>query len=151
MSDDKQKLQWGRGGYTAEIGSGEVRSCDRSPGFNGAAVVTPRKFVPFAERRNARYRLQWGRGGYTAEIRMARVLERSTEALQWGRGGYTAEIRRRGIWATEGPLASMGPRWLHRGNRSEREMVAAVEAASMGPRWLHRGNPDRRDARSAAR
>ncbi len=84
--------------------------------------------------------LQWGRGGYTAEIKSFAAALQDAFPLQWGRGGYTAEIQLIAVLDRFWREASMGPRWLHRGNPRQTLRSALAGTASMGPRWLHRGN-----------
>ena len=114
----EERLQWGRGGTTAE-------TC---PHRSSQAGPSPS--------------LQWGRGGTTAETHEQRV--RSDECLlasmgprwhdrgnrvawtldgkvgselQWGRGGTTAETAGSEVQRSDYIPASMGPRWHDRGNR----------------------------------
>ncbi len=133
-------LQWGRGLSTAEIGrwpwpsaprlyaSMGPRSFNRGnrtkkmvariglPGFNGAAVFQPRKWVD-----------------QYADVKEA-------HPLQWGRGLSTAEMSIRDVADIMGNCASMGPRSFNRGNSGRLKVVAYVPLASMGPRSFNRGN-----------
>ncbi len=86
------RLQWGRGGYTAEISTPTSVRCTQAGlqwGRGGYTAEMEGRACCDRTRRS----LQWGRGGYTAEIDNVIVEEREPRMLQWGRGGYTAEIR----------------------------------------------------------
>ncbi len=84
-------LQWGRAFYSAEIGAADLQA------LTDAA-------------------LQWGRAFYSAEIAEFTAMGSLTASLQWGRAFYSAEMRRRGFHSGYRSQASMGPRFLQRGN-----------------------------------
>ena len=110
-----ERLQWGRGLSTAEMGVHALRRTPANSSFNGAAVFQPRKSSPAGAARSVG-ELQWGRGLSTAEIESwgrprpqclsfngAAVFQprkwligdfprRHGGSLQWGRGLSTAEI-----------------------------------------------------------
>ena len=115
MTRWKLSLQWGRGGFTAEMS----KSC-RLPCRSA--------------------RLQWGRGGFTAEISVICASIGPFSPLQWGRGGFTAEMTEWKRRNTDGRHASMGPRWIHRGDGWRVDNGKHKGIASMGPRWIHRGD-----------
>ena len=143
-------------------------------GFNGAAVVGPRKQDPSQGQLSAQLALQWGRGRWTAETSDGAGIDKSIIALQWGRGRWTAETHKDYLaLLTYARDASMGPRSLDRGNRGApsawgvslwgcngaavvgprkhggARVLADAGEASMGPRSLDRGNLGGGSTRSA--
>jgi len=86
-------------------------------GFNGAAVLSLRK---------------WGVGAFFAVQR---------GRLQWGRSSFTAEIPYPTTETIAARIASMGPQFFHCGNKYRRTTVDTNIHASMGPQFFHCGNP----------
>ena len=84
-------LQWGRGFEAAETMSGTVKGCREFRGFNGAAVLRPRKRENRDGTRSHESALQWGRGFEAAETRVVGQLSPIAVRLQWGRGFEAAE------------------------------------------------------------
>ncbi len=157
------RLQWGRGLWTAESESLTDELAKHYRLQWGRGLWT-------AESPAASYisgyhlQLQWGRGLWTAESSMRVKSARCRSLLQWGRGLWTAERmgwggnRRkrktwlqwgRGLWTAERPRgcppdspshrASMGPRSLDRGERRDprappARRVSFNGAAVFGPR-----------------
>ena len=135
-----RELQWGRGRSTAESPRERVRvlarrrasmgprSFDRgedrrgaepgraSPGFNGAAVVRPRR---------------------------ARARESGNRTRCGFNGAAVVRPRRDGQRGVADPLvgASMGPRSFDRGERPQAAAASKTAPASMGPRSFDRGEP----------
>src|SRR5258706_493811 len=107
-------LQWGRGLGTAERKRSRSRNT-RPRGFNGAAVLGPRRGNRSALRNPARAWLQWGRGLGTAESFKRNLSALPRTELQWGRGLGTAESFVRRITTGSEEPASMGPRSWDRG------------------------------------
>ena len=62
------------------------------------------------------------------------------EVLQWGRGLLAAEMRPPNAALTLAIEASMGPRFISRGNLDKIVERAGESFASMGPRFISRGN-----------
>ena len=135
------ELQWGRGSSPAETRPRRIHSSPhqrasmgpreftrgdsarwrgqltRSPSFNGAAGVHPRR----------RCRTWWT----CSEV----------PRLQWGRGSSPAETR--GGRGRHPPIgdASMGPREFTRGDDGQPAGLRQRRRASMGPREFTRGDP----------
>src|SRR5260221_511967 len=143
-------LQWGRGLGTAERQK-ETEGAGETAGFNGAAVLGPRRVrgahrcsllentASMGPRSWARgepratrtalpvSQLQWGRGLGTAEREERAPLRTGIAELQWGRGLGTAERRRITAPLREVFDASMGPRSWDRG---EEEIALSKHAAA---------------------
>ena len=128
-------LQWGRGFEAAETSKENETLWPRCAGFNGAAVLRPRKLVGDGSQRVVCMLLQWGRGFEAAETAFANSSSNVICGLQWGRGFEAAETgemlawlnrdrrfngaavlrpRKRGlanVAPPRGGVASMGPRF----------------------------------------
>src|SRR5260221_487706 len=108
-------LQWGRGLGTAESAARRLRQDRKLPGFNGAAVLGPRR-----ARRITRASSPTIRFNGAAVLGPRRVFAppscaRNSAWLQWGRGLGTAEslLRNRGSATNVGSFngaAVLGPR-----------------------------------------
>jgi len=88
--------------------------------FNGAAVLSLRKWVPVVWTLPGGALLQWGRSSFTAEISQTINRAPNADVLQWGRSSFTAEIIPTATEWDEAGKASMGPQFFHCGNGEAR-------------------------------
>src|SRR5258707_265772 len=140
-------LQWGRGLGTAESADRRLRHDRQLPGFNGAAVLGPRR-EPHPETPVAHPR----RFNGAAVLGPRRVSLRMWAGapyrrLQWGRGLGTAESELRRDVAAHDIDASMGPRSWDRGETGCSTAAASRcwcfnGAAVLGPRRVGHASPD---------
>ena len=160
-------LQWGRGRSTAERSPTSKSRHPGFSGFNGAAVVRPRR-EPADRRPAAAAHASMGprsfdRGERDRDVREARPSGASMGPRSFDRGeqpgpphqlaasacfnGAAVVRPRREIEATRDDmheLASMGPRSFDRGECNGVCCWSAALHASMGPRSFDRGEPERR-------
>ncbi len=138
-------LQWGRGHSTAEMRSRRQLDAGADAGFNGAAVIRPRKYGQPAPRPYATAASMGPRSFDRGNDAAGRRRRSRDGALQWGRGHSTAEMSALHDWPSRpSRAASMGPRSFDRGNDWSRPRSAGDGVASMGPRSFDRGNGGRR-------